>query len=189
MTEQNQQGQQPDGAGNTAGQPDGGQQQKDAAYWEAEAKKAFADRDALKAKAKENAQAAARLKEIEDAQKSETQKLTEERDALKTKATRAEALEAEVQALFDEATKDLTDAQKAVIVGSTPEEKLRHFRALQAAGLIGQPSTPQKSPGGQLPGRGGGNTMKAADFYALPLGGPFEAAEKRRKAGELVLVH
>jgi len=130
--------------------------------------------------------AAARLKEIEDAAKTETQKLAEERDALKTKATRAEALEAEVQALFDDATKGLSDVQKAAIVATRLRPGCGTFgvdgrRDARRAGI-------GKSPGGQLPGRGGANVMKSADFFALPMGGPFEAAEKRRKAGELTVV-
>ena len=139
---------------------------KDPAYLEAELKKVIAERDAHKAKVKELTPAAARLKEIEDAAKSTEQKLTEENSSLKSKAARADALEAQVQAIFDDATKDLSDAQKAVIVGETPEAKLAHFRALLAAGLFGE-KTPGRSPGSELPGKGGAGTIKRSDLASL----------------------
>ena len=139
---------------------------KDAAYWQAEAKKAIADRDAAKAKVKELTPAAQRLKEIEDASKTETQRLADENAGLKTKAARAEALETQVQAIFDESTKDLTAAQLAAIVGDTPEAKLAHLRTLQAAGMLGEPY-PGRSPGADLPGRGGAGATKQSAVAAM----------------------
>lgn len=155
---------------------------KDPAYLEAELKKVIAERDVHKAKVKELTPAAARLKDIEDAAKSAEQKLTEENSTLKTKAARADALEAQVQAILDDATKDLTDAQKAVIVGETPEAKLAHFRALAAAGMLGEKAgTPGRSPGSELPGKAAGSTIKRAAFDALSPAAKMEFFKKGGK--------
>lgn len=155
--------------------------------FEGHARKRFDEHDTLKKEVAPLKTAAQKLREIEDANKSDVQKLTDKIAALEPGAARTAALEAQVQGIFDDATKDLTDAQKAAIVGDTPEAKLAHYRALVAAGFL-EAKAPSRSPGGELPSKGGGNAMKADDFYALPLGGPFEAAEKRRKAGELTVI-
>lgn len=137
---------------------------KDAAYWEGEAKKAIAARDEAKAKVKELTPAAARLKEIEDAAKTREQLLGEENAALKAKADRADALTAAVQETFDAETEKLTDAQKAAIVGDTPDARLRHLRALRAAGMLG----PQGAPplGSTMPGAGGAGTITESAFVS-----------------------
>ena len=136
---------------------DAGAGTKDAAYWEAEAKKAFKERDEAKGKVKELTPAAQRLKEIEDAAKTEVQRLADENAALTPKAKRAEALEAQVQAILDTETASLTEPQKAAIVGDTPEAKLAHLRALQTAGMIARPNAP--AIGANLPGAGGAGAV------------------------------
>lgn len=159
---------------------------KDPTYLEAELKKVIAERDAHKAKVKELTPAAARLKEIEDANKTEVQRLADENAGLKSKATRAEALEAQVQAILDESTKDLTDAQKAAIVGETPEAKLAHLRTLRAAGMLGEQNA-GRSPGGELPGRGGAGAVKQSVVAAMS-NTQREALYKDVAAGKRVVV-
>jgi colicin import membrane protein len=139
---------------------------QDVEYWKSETKKTAEKLKALKEEVKAGADALAKLKAIEDAAKSAEQKLAEENAGLKTKAARAEALEAQVQAIFDEATADLNDAQKAVIVGDTPEAKLAHFRALKAAGVLGDPKK-SASPGAKLPGEGTTETITKARWDTL----------------------
>jgi predicted nucleic acid-binding Zn-ribbon protein len=141
-------------------------QQKDPAYLESELKKAIAKRDALAAQVKELTPAAAKLKEIEDAAKSDVQRLTDELAALKPKATRTDALEAQVQGILDDATKGLTPEQKAAIVGDTPEARLAHFRVLQAAGMLGA-AKKTASGGGTLPAEGNGISVTQAQVAAM----------------------
>lgn len=142
--------------------------------FEGHARKRFSEHDDLKKEVAPLKTAAQRLQEIENKGKTDQERLASELEALKPKATRADALEAEVQAIFDEATTGLTDEQKAVIVGETPEARLKHFRALKAAGLIGGTNTPD-SKGTHRPGAGsGGSTITQSEFVS--------ANETRRKA-------
>lgn len=163
-----------------------GEQEQTPGYWKAwkaEAKKAAEKLKTLKAEVAEGNVAKERLKEIEDATKTETQRLTEANAALSGKAARADALEAEVQAILDEATAELTDAQKAVIVGDTPEAKLKHYRSLVAAGMLGK-GDPGRDIGGELPGKGtAGSTIKQAAWDKL---GPAERMKLSLKGVRVV---
>jgi hypothetical protein len=154
------------GAGDPSDDGDDDAAEKTPGYWKAEAKKAAAKLTELKAKAKAGDAAAAELQAIKDKDLTESQRLAKENEGLKTKAARADALEAQVQAIFDDATADLTDAQKAVIVGDTPEAKLAHFRALAAAGLLGE-KVAGVSPGAEFPGKGAAGTIKRSALAAL----------------------
>ena len=80
--------------------------------WKVEARK-------WEARAKENSSAAARLKELEDQGKTETQRLTDDRDSLKS---RAEQAESKLMRLEVGLAKGLTPAQAQRLVGSTKEE-------------------------------------------------------------------
>ena len=133
--------------------------------FETVARKRFEEHDTLKKEVAPLKGAAAKLKEIEDAAKSDAQKLTDRIAALEPGAARTVALEARIQAILDESMADLTDVQKAAVRGETPEAKLEHLQAMRAAGLFGE-QTPGRSPGGQLPGKGNNNTMKRSDFEA-----------------------
>ena len=159
---------------------------KDPVYLEAELKKVIAERDAHKARVKELTPAAAKLKEIEDAAKSTEVRLTEENASLKATAERADALEKLAATLLDQEIADIPENMKALIPKGKPEEQLLWVRSARAAGVFG--TQKQGEVGGRMPGAGGGNTMKASEFFALPLDGKFEEAEKRRKVGTLTVV-
>lgn len=94
--------------------PDGTQDQRSAEYWQQEAKKAFQDRDAAKAKARELEAKAEELRKQEvernQAYKAELDKLTPEYEALKAyKAAQDEKVEkalTDAEAKLDQAAKD-----------------------------------------------------------------------------------
>ena len=155
---------------------------KDPAYLESELKKAIEARDKAKARAKGLEAAEKELQAIKDKDLSESQRLTKENAALSSKAARAEALEEQITAIYDESTKDLTDAQKAVIVGETPEAKLAHLRALQAAGMLGEKEEKGVAPfGTRMPaGKPGAGVMKRSAFLALS---PSHQMEHLKKGG------
>lgn len=160
---------------------------QDAEFWKSETKKAAEKLKALKEEAKAGADALAKLKALEDAAKTAEQRLTDENAALKTKATRADALETEVQAILDDVTKDLTPEQRAAIVGETPEAKLRHYRALLAAGMLGA-TKKTASPGAKLPGGGGANTITESELVNMPMGDRKRELFKAKAAGTLTVV-
>lgn len=122
--------------------------------FEAHARKRFAEHDDLKKEVTPLKTAAQRLKDLEAKDQTEAEKAAARIAELEPKATRAEAMEKAIQGILDEATKDLTPEQKAVIVGDTPEAQLAHYRSLVAAGLLGAKKS--KSPGDQLPGETSG---------------------------------
>lgn len=135
---------------------------KDPAYLEAELKKVIEQREKLKEKLKPLEDSAAELQAIKDKDLSESQRLAKEVEALKPKASRADALETQVQAILDAETASLTPEQKAAIMGDTPEAKLGHLRALQAAGMLAKPTVPPI--GANLPGAGGAGTITQSAF-------------------------
>lgn len=153
----------------------GDAEEKTPGYWKAEAKKAAEKLKALKVEAAEGNTAKARLKEIEDATKSETQRLTEANAQLTAKATRADALEAEVQAILDDATAGLSEEQKAVIVGETPESRLKHYRSLVKAGMLGKKTASQ---GAALPGDAAAESITKARWDALSPAAKMKASLK-----------
>lgn len=156
---------------------------KDPTYLESELKKAIEARDKAKARAKELEASEKELQAIKDKDLSESQRLAKENAALAGKASRAEALEAQVQGILDDATKDLTDAQKAAIVGDTPEAKLAHLRALQAAGMLGEKKGVEGF-GTRMPsGSPAGQTMQRAAFDRLA---PRNQSEFVMKGGRVV---
>jgi len=159
---------------------------KDPVYLEAELKKVIAERDAHKAKVKELTPAAIRLKEIEDASKTEVQRLTDKIATLEPGAARTVALEARIQAILDESMADLTDAQKAAVRGDTPEAKLEHLQAMRAAGLFGEPAA-GRSIGGELPRKGGASTIKGEDLVKGDDVGAFDTNRASLKAGKTSL--
>ncbi len=95
-----------DGAG---GEPD----------WKAEAEKWKAHSRKHEGQAKANADAARRLKEIEDANKTETQKLADEKAAAESAA---KSVSGELMRLRVAMRKGLTEAQAKRLVGDTEEE-------------------------------------------------------------------
>jgi CRP-like cAMP-binding protein len=136
-------------------------------YWKAEAKKTAEKLKEFREKVKRGEAAEAELKAIRDKDLSESQRLAKENEDLRSKATRAEALEAEVKATFDMEAQGLTEAQLAVVVGETPEARLRHLRALKAAGMLGAGGKQTASPGNELPGDASAVTMKRGAFDKL----------------------
>lgn len=87
--------------------------------WQAEANKWKSLARQNEKVAKSNAEAAKRLAELEEADKSETEKLASERDQHRTRADSAELSLARLEVALD---KGLTRAQAKRLVGSTREE-------------------------------------------------------------------
>jgi hypothetical protein len=85
---------------------------KDEPDWKAEARK-------WEKRAKDNSDAAARLKELEDAQKTEQEKLTENLSAAEKRAQEAELRALRIEVASD---KGLTKAQAKYLTGTTEEE-------------------------------------------------------------------
>jgi uncharacterized membrane protein YqiK len=121
---------------------------EDTVDWVAEARK-------WEKQAKANSDAAARLKEIEDSQKTEQERLTENLTAAEKRAADAELRAMRIEVAAD---KGLTKAQAKYLTGSTQEE-------LEAAAdeLIELFTPEQEEPRSRVPGkpnprmRGGGD--------------------------------
>lgn len=116
--------------------------------WKAEARK-------WEKRAKANSDAAARLKELEDAQKTEQQKLTERLTEAETKAKEAELRAARLEVATE---KGLPKSSVKFLTGTTPEELEE-----SADELLALLSTSSDDDRGRLPTkprerlRGGGN--------------------------------
>lgn len=87
--------------------------------WQAEAEKWKELSRKNEAQAKSNADAAKKLAAIEDANKTETQKLSEERDSHRSRAEQAESIASKWEVGLE---KGLTKSQAKRLVGSTREE-------------------------------------------------------------------
>jgi hypothetical protein len=95
-------------------------------------------------RAKDNADAAKRLGEIEDAQKSETQKLTDRAEKAEKRADEAEGRLARLEVALD---KGLTPSQAKRLVGNTREELEADADELLAdIGKATGPRAPQPDP-------------------------------------------
>jgi hypothetical protein len=125
---------------------------------------------------------AEKLKEIEDKGKTEAEKLASELEALRPKAKRAEALEAEIAAVLESELEGVDDSVKAIVRGSTPEEKLAHVREMKKAGIIAGNANPDRSPGAEKAGKAGKNVMKRAEWERLS---PLKQNEFINKGGTL----
>ena len=154
--------------------------------FEGAARKRFAEHDDLKKEVGPLKTAAQKLKELEEKDLTDSQRLAKENEELKPTAARAKALEVRVQAILDDAIKGLTDAQRAVIVGDTPEAKLEHYQALAAAWMFGE-QIAGRSPGGVMPAKGGANVLKGEDLVAGDDVGAFNANRAELKAGKKTL--
>lgn len=151
--------------------------------WVAEARK-------WERRAKENSDAAARLKEIEDAGKTAEQKATEERAAAEKRAADAEAalLKYEVTtAKFNSAGVKLTSDVLDLITGSTREQiEAATDKVLK---LIAANAAPPPPAGAHVPGEGtaatGAGQLSKADVERLSREGKYEEIEKARVEGRL----
>ncbi len=95
-------------------------------------------------RAKDNADAAKRLKEIEDAQKSETDKLTERATVAEKRAVDAETALARFQVALE---KGLTPSQAKRLVGSSREElEADADELLKDLGDANKPRSPRPDP-------------------------------------------
>lgn len=106
-------------------------------------------------RAKENAEAAKRLAEIENASKSEAQKAT---DALAKEAARADAAESRVSAL-EIATEFKLGTDDAALLAALPDEAARRKLAERLAGRVDE----QKKSGNVVPNEGRATTPPKAD--------------------------
>lgn len=145
---------------------------KDAAYWEAEARKAIADRDKAKAKVRELEPLSIEGQKALDAKKTAEQRLAEverERDTYKVQAEESTAamttrLAAEIAAI--------PEAMRGLVPdGLSPAKQLEWIGTAQAAGVFGVKSA---SPGAELHGGRGGATVTEKEFV--------ESSETKRKA-------
>jgi colicin import membrane protein len=132
-----------------------------------EVKKIIADRDAARAKAKENADAAAELAKLKAAQMTDAEKAAARIKELEASEAEAKAARETFTALVAADTATLTDAQKALIPKGTPAEQYAWLQQAKAAGVFGK-QAPSDSPATGMPsdGRKGG-TMKRTAFLAM----------------------
>lgn len=143
-----------------------------------EARKLIAERDRFKAQAKENATAAARLKEIEDAGKSEAEKLAAKIRELEPAGERLAKLDGVLATLYEQEIGDVPEALRDLVPGQlSVEDKLAWLRDAKRRGLFSAPPPapqPTNAPIPRRPAASGGNTITESDFV--------NASEARRKA-------
>lgn len=130
----------------------------DSTDWKSEARK-------WETRAKENSSAAARLKEFEDKDKTETQRLTEDRDGHKTRADTSEASLVRLEVALEKAPEGMKPAEvlrwAKRLSGSTKEEL-----EADAAELFESFGGTASSPGSSRPQerlRGGGDPDEEPD--------------------------
>lgn len=159
----------------------------------AEAQKIIAERDRYKAQAKENTTAAARLKELEDAGKTEAEKLAARIRELEPVNERATKLDGVVSRLYEqelatvpEALRDLVPQQLSI------EDRLDWLRDAKAKGLFAQPpESPLPNPASPLqrrPTSGGGNTITKSALATLPIGLQRTATMQAIREGKITVI-
>lgn len=135
--------------------------------WKAEARK-------WEARSKENAEAAKRLAEIEEASKTEAQKQAEKLAEYEAKVREYETRE-QIAAWANEVSME-TGVPAVVLKGSTKEELEAH--AAQLKPLIGQPAAPEVPRPGAVPTIG----QTPTGTPNIPIGEQISAAEQARDA-------
>jgi hypothetical protein len=146
------------------GAPDGTPAPVDAAAelatLRAELQKVAKQRDDAKAAVKEFEPLAKRAKELEDAQKSEAQKLQDQIKALEPFKAQAEEAERTFGVLLEAEIQAIPEALRGVIPDGTTAQKLAWLQKAKAGGLFGQPqNTGTGSPAQKRPSGNGGNVV------------------------------
>lgn len=130
-------------------------------FWKAKARE-------QEKRAKDNADAAKRLAEIEDAQKTETQKAA---DALTREKNRADAAEASLLRFEVAADKGVPANAVKFLTGATREEIEASAKdVLELIGDAGKPRPPKPDP---TQGRTGSGSLSTADQFAAAIEGSF----------------
>jgi hypothetical protein len=131
-----------------------------------ESKRAFAERDAATGKIKEYDQMKARLKELEEKDMPEAERIKKRLAELEPFEAEARAARETFTTMLADAVKELTEEQKGLIPDGTPAEQYRWVLKAKAAGF-GKKETPN-SQGATLPGGGApGNTIKRSELAKL----------------------
>lgn len=126
------------------------------------------------------------LKELQDAQLTEQQRLAKERDELKPKAERTAALEAQLAGMVDEQFATFPEAaQKAIdsVANGNAEKRLELMRMMKSAGLVQAgaaapiaPVPPVSTGAGAPPPKAGAARTKHDELKELEVKSPYAAA-------------
>lgn len=158
---------------------------KDAAYWEKEAKAAFAKRDEAANKLKELSPKAAEYDKIVEAQKTEQQKATEALARVAKLEEENKSHVGTIQAYYDAEVAEIPEDKRTLIPDLPLAKKLEWLKSAKAQGLFGEPgpTTSARKPAGSA----SPTTMKSTDYMALE-GKAFEEAAAKVAKGEIVIV-
>lgn len=162
---------------------------KDAAYWETEAKKAFAARDAVKAKVKELEPLAAEAIKARDAARTDAERAAALATEVEKYKTVAEENSAAVQRILDARLANVPDAVRKLVPQGSPAAQLAWIEDAAAAGIFGTAAAPAKpSPGAELPGATGGATITKSVLAGIPPGEKRNAIMQAIRLGKVAVV-